>query len=94
MADDFTIELKPTSRGFLRGDFKDRYDNECSIQESSIATEPCIWLGCNEGEHHHVTGECMARMHLTPEMAAALIPLLQRFVAGGDLRNPRRPRQR
>jgi hypothetical protein len=81
----FTIDLEPTDRGFFRADFKDRYGIACSIQESSLATEFCIWLGCNEGQHHHVTGDCMARMHLTQEMAAALIPVLQRFVQTGRL---------
>jgi hypothetical protein len=80
------MELRMTERGFMRGDFVDRYGEKCSIQESSLATEPCIWLGQNEGTHHHVTGSCSARMHLTQEMAAELIPLLQRFVAQGGLR--------
>lgn len=80
-----TLDLQPTERGFLRAEFKDRNGIACSIQESSNATKPCIWLGCNEGEHHHVTGDCMARMHLTQAMAAALIPLLVRFVRSGTL---------
>lgn len=39
------IKLKKTSRGFSIGKFIDRYDNECSIQKSSLAFEECIWLG-------------------------------------------------
>ena len=69
------IELQPTPRGFLRGEFTDRYSELCSIQESSLATEGCIWLGTSE-----------SRMHLTRELAADLIPLLERFVERGDLR--------
>ena len=32
-------------RGFSRIEFNDLYDNKCSIQESSLATESAIWLG-------------------------------------------------
>jgi hypothetical protein len=72
-----TITLEPTARGFMGGAFKDRYRQECSIQESSLAEEACIWLGVDKS----------GRMHLTQEMAAALIPLLQQFVATGELRS-------
>jgi hypothetical protein len=69
------IDLAPTERGFMRGEFKDRYGKDCSIQESSIATEYCIWLGVDN-----------ERMHLTQQMAADLIRLLYRFVETGELR--------
>jgi hypothetical protein len=68
------IDLAPTERGFMRGEFKDRYGKYCSIQQSSIATEDCIWLGVDN-----------ERMHLTQQMAADLIPLLQHFVETGEL---------
>lgn len=83
MSDKFKIEINPTERGFLRADFEDHNGQACSIQESSLATEDCIWLGQNEGTHHH--GHCLARMHLTREMARALVPLLMRFVNRGTL---------
>jgi hypothetical protein len=79
------IDPKPTERGFMRVDFLDEYDRPCSIQESSFANERMLWLGCNEGTHHHVTGECLARMHLTREQVAALLPHLTRFVETGRL---------
>lgn len=79
------INLEPTNRGFLRGEFTDRYGKACSIQKSSLANEDCIWLGMNEGTHHHITGECMARMHLRKDMVKKLIPMLQRFVETGEL---------
>lgn len=41
------IELKPTNRGFLRGEFTDENGESCSIQKSSIATDDLIWLGVN-----------------------------------------------
>lgn len=69
------MELAPANdRGFLKGKFKDRYGVECSIQKSSLATEDCIWLGT-----------VVDRMHLTQEMVAELLPLLQHFVETGEL---------
>lgn len=73
------LELKHTQRGFSRAEFTDEYGEQCSIQDSSIATEACVWLGVD-----HVNGS-PARMHLTVDMAAALIPLLQRFVETGSI---------
>lgn len=79
------IMLKTTQRGFLRGEFVDRYGEKCSIQESSIADEFCIWLGC-EHETKARDGEPVgARMHLTQELARDLILLLQRFANTGEL---------
>lgn len=74
------IELKPTERGFIRGEFKDRYGADCSIQESSLADERCIWLGCNHETIHHVTGQpCGSRMHLTQDQCLELAKLLKQF---------------
>lgn len=84
----FKLQFYRTQRGFVRSDFKDFYGAECSIQESSLATDDAIWLGCNEGTH--VDGTCCARMHLNREQAAALIPVLERFVKSGRLPNVRR----
>ena len=42
------IEMKKTGRGFAVGEFTDRYGVKCSIQQSSLATENAIWLGCDE----------------------------------------------
>lgn len=78
-----SFPIHATERGFKRGEFLDFNGDACSIQESSLATEPALWLGQNEGTHH--MGKCTARMHLTRAHAAALIPLLQRFVETGRL---------
>ena len=40
--------VKRTNRGFALHEFTDRNGVKCSVQKSSIATEDCIWLGCNE----------------------------------------------
>ena len=80
------IEFRRTGRGFLRGVFADRYGAACSIQKSSLATEDCIWLGCDHEATDPTTGERIgARMHLTREMAADLLPHLLRFIETGDL---------
>lgn len=80
------IGLGPANdRGFMKGQFVDRYGEKCSIQKSSIATEDCIWLGCDHERFAPDGTACGARMHLTQEMAADLIPLLQRFVETGEL---------
>lgn len=77
------IEFRKTDRGFIIGEFKDRYGINCSIQESSLATEYAIWLGCNEGVH--TNNECLARMHLTQEQVGHLLPVLQYFLDTGEL---------
>lgn len=41
------IRMSFTERGFIIGYFNDLYDAECSIQESSLADKPAIWLGIN-----------------------------------------------
>lgn len=80
----FRIYFRETDRGFLRADFKDQHGDTASIQESSLATESCIWLGLNSGTHLP-TGECLARMHLTRKMAGELAELLQYFADNGTL---------
>ena len=39
-----------TNRGFNINLFKDRYNNECSLQKSSLGTEHAIWLGINDAD--------------------------------------------
>lgn len=82
-----TMELAPANdRGFQKGKFKDHDGASCSIQESDLASEACIWLGCDAEAIHPSTGELLgARMLLTQCLAAELIPLLQHFVDTGEL---------
>lgn len=89
-------DLKPgaSPRGFGRCEFEDMYGSTCSIQDSSLATDDCIWLGVNDGEHFQckppynknpdakTTG---GWMHLSRGQVAALLPLLQHFVNTGML---------
>lgn len=72
----YTEETR-TERGFIVRRFKDIYNKECSIQESSLATEDAIWMGAGS-----------ERMHLNQAMVADLIPQLQHFVQYGTLPRP------
>lgn len=95
------VKIRATKRGFDRGEFFDQMGEACSIQESSLATDSCIWLGINEvvpqvfvpGDGWKPVelpthGEVLksGRMHLTQKQVAALLPLLQKFVETGRLR--------
>lgn len=76
------MNIERTQRGFAIAKFTDRYGNSCSIQESSIATEACIWLGVDRDANDV---ECPTRMHLTQEMALDLLPLLKQFIEKGGI---------
>jgi hypothetical protein len=45
-----TSETTETTRMFDLYEFKDKYDSVCSIQDSSLATDYCIWLGVNDAD--------------------------------------------
>lgn len=79
------IDWKQTQRGFMYGEFTDRYGKSCSIQESSLATEGAIWLGMNENEEPQLGMGVAPRMHLTQDQVAALLPVLQHFADTGRL---------
>lgn len=91
-----------TNRGFVRIEFEDFNRKSCSIQESSLATESCIWLGHNEMDIIYfvpngnpawrplevpATTQCNTLMHLNRKQVAELLPILQYFVETGDLPN-------
>ena len=44
------LKLKKTERGFGFIEFKDKYNIQCSIQKSSLATEDAIWFGVDDAE--------------------------------------------
>lgn len=48
MSRKLSVKMSKTPRGFKIGTFKDLYGIECSIQESSLASEAAIWLGVNK----------------------------------------------
>jgi hypothetical protein len=44
------MKKSKTNRGFELYEFTDKYGEKCSLQESSIATEDCIWLGIDDAK--------------------------------------------
>lgn len=64
-----------TPRGFIGYEGKDTRGIEFTIQESSLASDTCIWLGTEPD-----------RMELNKKMVKELLPLLEHFVKYGDLR--------
>lgn len=71
------MNIETTDRGFRTIKFSDHYNVPCSLQESSLAEEPAIWLGVGSG-----SGQ---RMHLTKPLVRALMPFLHSFLATGEL---------
>lgn len=73
-----------TSRGFPYKEFTDRYGATCSMQMSSIATEPCLWLGVNEEQSEKFKERFKScsytRMHLTYEQVQKLVEDLQMWL--------------
>lgn len=93
------IKFEDTNRGFARGEFIDLYGCECSIQDSSLATDDAIWFGINDAQPQQLIPDkgwtpvefpkdtiFNTRMHLNKEQVSALIEVLQRFVDTGSIR--------
>ena len=85
------IDWSKTIRGFVVGEFEDRYGTFGSIQESSIAwiedddemtRGHCIWVGV---ERDGPNVENSKRLHLTRDQAGALAKELQRFHDTGEV---------
>jgi hypothetical protein len=92
------MEIDVTNRGFQRIVFDDRNGVNCSLQESSLATDYAIWLGCNDANPQMlVPGKSWipvpmpegyvanTRMHLTRQQVKELLPYLRKFVRTGRL---------
>ena len=94
------MKTKATNRGFLLSHFIDAHNQECSIQESSIATEARIWLGIDNPDvvifdkqnagRYVVTAvpenwSINSRMELNQKQVKDLLPLLIHFAEHGNL---------
>ena len=77
------MKFTHTPRGALISCFDDLNSQGCSLQQSSLATEEAIWLGCDTGTH--VGDDCYARMHLSREQAGELATILARFAETGKV---------
>jgi hypothetical protein len=69
--------LTHTPRGFALLTFYDAYGARCSLQQSSLATDEAVWFGLDD-----------YRMHLTRDMVAQLLPILQEYVETGEIGCP------
>lgn len=74
------LEKTKTERGFGLITFEDRYNQICTLQDSSLATEAAIWLGVSntgiriEGPNKTKNEDVNCRMHLTQAMVKQLLP--------------------
>ena len=72
------MSVGQTERGFtIYDEFIDRYGKNIRVQESSIATEHCVWI---QNEIVVVDGIPLGNAHLTVEMAKRVIKALKEFV--------------
>ncbi len=91
------MEARKTDRGFPLFEFRDTYNNPCSLQLSSTL-EPCIWFGIQDPNLKRIVPgygwvpfevpndvTVHARMHLNVEMVKQLLPILQKFVETDDI---------
>lgn len=77
---------RKSSRGYAFMEFRDFNGESCSIQESSLATKNCLWLGCDHETIHQVTGDpCGARMHIDLKLAKRIVRTLQHWIDTGYL---------
>ena len=87
------LQSEYTLHGFVIFRFRDDYGDFCSLQESS-SVDPHIWLGMDKDSSGEAVGITVdghklgARMHLSQDQIAMLIPLLQHFVDMGGLPEP------
>lgn len=89
------MNVEKTKRGFQVIRFTDRYNVPCSLQISSIATEPCVWFGCDDANLQELTDDgwkpvegdffATTRMHLSKDMVEELITYLTTFTQTGSL---------
>ena len=92
------VEYDCTNRGFRIMKFRDRYESECSLQVSSLATQACVWFGVDDAKPQRlVPGKgwtpvdfpkdtlFTTRMHLTVAQVKTLLPMLLHFADTGEL---------
>lgn len=85
-------EPRKTNRGFQVVEFADFNGVKCSLQQSSLATEDALWLGCNDADPKVlVKGQgwqsvempegytANTRMHLSRKQVKKLIGYLEQW---------------
>lgn len=91
------LRKRKSDRGLTAFEFEDKYGYQCSIQDSSLATESAIWFGVDDpkpviskqGEGfvpYNIPKEVLihSRMHLTQAQVKELLPILIYFAKTGD----------
>lgn len=79
------MKEEKTIRGFTSIKFKDLYNQDCSLQKSSIATTDAIWLGVTNTGDLLGNKDVNNRMHLDQNQVKKLLPYLIKFVETGEL---------
>jgi hypothetical protein len=79
------MKPKKTHRGFV-----DYYSSQCSLQKSSHPKDDAIWLVMKDGTRWVKypppdDASLTARMHLTHDQVAELLPHLTHFVKTGEI---------
>lgn len=74
------MNIRETERGFSYSEFRDLNGAICSIQDSSIASEACLWLGVSK----HADGSLGNRMHLTIRMAERVAHAIRGHLSDGE----------
>ncbi len=65
-----------TGRGFeFYANFRDRYGSRVRVQQSSLATEPCVWIFADDNDQIPEPSP-----HLTADMARTVIEALEDFI--------------
>jgi hypothetical protein len=67
------MQIKKNEVGITYGEFQDSSGHTCSIQESSKASEPCIWLGVNDAAPTLMCRDA-ALIGMTPETDVGTMP--------------------
>lgn len=50
-----SVNWETTPRGFRVLDIEDQHGESFTVQESSLATERCLWVGLSAGDRGHLT---------------------------------------
>jgi hypothetical protein len=75
------FQIQTNDRGFWRTTFTDYYKGTVRVNESSLATEPTLWISLIKDEKEDQS----SAICLTQENARGLIKLLEEFVKTGRL---------
>lgn len=77
---------KYTSRGFrIYAELTDRYGSTVRVQESSLATEECVWIFCENGHPQYTKTGVAPAPHLNRDHARIVRDALTEFVGDDEM---------